>query len=117
MSAVHALKLARTAGVWIGIEGDALTLDADAAPPSAVLDLLARHKAQVITLLRPGSDGWSGEDWRAFFDERAGIAAFDGGLPRDQAEARPFACCVAEWLNRNPVRSPPGRCLGCAEGQ
>ena len=40
MSAVHALKLARAAGVRIGIEGDALTLDADAAPPSAVLDLL-----------------------------------------------------------------------------
>ena len=66
-----------------------------------------------MALLRPGEDGWSGEDWRAFFDERAGIAEFDGGLPRDQAEARAFACCVAEWLNRNPVRSPPGRCLGC----
>ena len=45
MSAVHALKLARAAGVRIGIEGDALTLDADAAPPSAVLDLLARLQA------------------------------------------------------------------------
>ena len=21
-----------------------------------------------------------------------------------------------EWLNRNPVRSPPGRCLGCGCG-
>ena len=36
---------------------------------------------------------------------------------RDQAEARAFACCVAEWLNRNPVRSPPGRCLGCGEAE
>jgi hypothetical protein len=117
MSAVHALKLARAAGVRIGIDGDALTLDAEAAPPSAVLDLLARHKAQVIALLRPGGDGWSGEDWRAFFDERAGIAEFDGGLPRDQAEARAFTCCIAEWLNRNPVRSPPGRCHGCGEAE
>ena len=113
MSAVQALKAARDAGVRIGIDGDDLTLDADAAPPPAVLDLLSRHKAHVIALLRTGSDGWSAEDWRAFFDERAGIAEFDGGLPRDQAEARAFACCVAEWLNRNPVRSPPGRCLGC----
>ena len=64
----------------------------------------------------PGRDGWSAEDWQAFFDERAGIAEFDGGLPRAEAEARAFACCVAEWLNRNPVRSPPGRCLGCGEG-
>lgn len=113
MSAVQALKAARDAGVRIDVDGDALTLDADTAPDAAVLDLLSRHKAQVIALLRPGGDGWSGEDWHAFFDERAGIAEFDGELPRDQAEARAFACCVAEWLNRNPVRSPPGRCLGC----
>ena len=117
MSAVQAVKLARAVGVRIGIDGDALTLDADAAPPSAVLDLLAHHKPQVIALLRPGGDGWSGEDWRVFFDERAGIAEFDGGLPCDQAEARAFACCIAEWLNRNPARSPPGRCHGCGDAE
>ena len=117
MSAVHALKLARAAGVRIGIDGDALTLDADIAPPPEVIDLLARHKAQVIALLRHGPDGWSGEDWRTFFEERAGISEFDGGLPRDQAEAHVFACCVAEWLNRNPVRLPPDRCLGCGEAE
>ena len=61
--------------------------------------------------------GWSGEDWRAFFHDRAGIAEFDGGLPREQAEARAFACCVAEWLNRNPVRSSPDRCLRCGEAE
>jgi hypothetical protein len=117
MSALHALKLARVAGVRIGIDGDALTLDADAAPPAAVLDLLSRYKAGVVALLRTGRDGWSGEDWRALFDDWAAIAEFDGGLPRDQAEARAFACCVAMWLNRNPVRSPPGRCLGCGGGE
>jgi hypothetical protein len=67
----------------------------------------------VLALLRTGSDGWSGEDWRAFYDERAAIAEFDGGLPRHQAEARAFTCCVAEWLNCNPVRSPFGRCRAC----
>jgi hypothetical protein len=97
MSAVHALKLARSAGIRIGIDGDALTLDANTAPPSDVLELLVLHKAQVIALLRTGRDGWSGDDWRTFFDERAGIAEFDGGLPRHEAEARAFACCVAEW--------------------
>ncbi len=115
MSAVHALKLARAAGVRIGIDRDALTLDADTAPPPEVIDLLASHKAQVIALLRPGGDGWSGEDWRALFDERAGIAEFDSGLARDHAEARAFACCVTEWLNRNSVRSPSGRCHRCGE--
>ena len=101
MSAAEALKAARAAGVRIGIDGDDLALDADAAPPAAVLDLLSRHKAGVVALLRPGGDGWSAEDWQAFFDERAGIAEFDGGLPRAEAEARAFACCVVEWLNRN----------------
>ena len=28
---------------------------------------------------------WDAEDWRAFFDERAGIAKHDGGLSRDDA--------------------------------
>ncbi len=115
MSAVHTLKCARASGVRIGVDGDALTLEADAVPPPAMLELLARHKAQVIALLTRGGDGWSGEDWRAFFEERADISEFDGGLPRDQAEARAFAFCLAEWLNRNPVRSPPGRCFGCGE--
>jgi hypothetical protein len=82
-----------------------------------VINLLARHKTDVIALLRIGRDGWSGEDWRAFFDERAGIAEFDGGLPRLEAEARAFTCCVAEWLNRNSVRSPPDRCLRCGEAE
>jgi hypothetical protein len=117
MSAFQALKAARDAGVRIGVDGDALMLDAAAAPPAAVLDLLSRHKAGVIALLRADSDGWSGEDWRALFNERAAIAELDGGLPRDQAEVRAFACCVTEWLNRNPVRSPPGRCLGCGEAE
>jgi hypothetical protein len=28
---------------------------------------------------------------------------FDGGLPRAEAEGQAFACCVVEWLNRNPT--------------
>jgi hypothetical protein len=113
VSAAQALKAARAAGIDIALDGDALVLAAGTAPPPAVLNLLASHKAEIVLLLRPANDGWSGEDWLALFDERAGIAEFDGGLPRAPAEARAFACCIAEWLNRNPVRSPPGRCLGC----
>jgi hypothetical protein len=117
MSAAQALKAARAAGVRLGIDGEALTLEASAAPPPDVLDLLARHKAGVVALLRPSNEGWSGEDWLALYDKRAGIAEFDAGLPRDQAELRAFACCAAEWLNRNPVRSHPGSCLGCTEAE
>ena len=113
MSAAEALKAARAAGVELAVDGDDLVLEAASAPPAAVLDALSRHKAEIVALLRPAEDGWSAEDWQVFFDERAGIAEFDGGLPRAEAEAQAFACCVVEWLNRNPERSPPGRCLGC----
>ena len=41
---------------------------------------------------------------------------FDGGLPREEAEARAFDHCVVEWLNRNPVRSPPVAVSGCGRG-
>ena len=88
MSAVQALKAARDAGVRIGIDGDALTLEADAAPPPEVLDQLRRHKAGIIALLRPTGGCWSEENWQAYFDERAGIREFDGGLSRGEAEER-----------------------------
>lgn len=117
MSAAEVLKAARAAGIHLGIDGDDLVLEATVPPPAAVLDALSRHKAELVSLLRPTENGWSAEDWQAFFDERAGIAEFDGGSAREQAERRAFACCVVEWLNRNPVRSPPGRCYSCGKVQ
>jgi hypothetical protein len=115
MSVLEVLKAACAAGVELALEGEDLVLSAAAAPPEAVINALSRHKAEIVALLRP--DGWSSEDWLAFFDERAGIAEFDGGLQRAAAEARAFECCVVEWLNRNPVRSPPDRCRGCGGSQ
>lgn len=71
----------------------------------------------VLAPLRPTKYGWFPEDWRAFFDERASILEFVEGIPRTQAEVRAFDCCVAEWLNSNPVRSAPGHCLSCGDGE
>jgi hypothetical protein len=90
MSTAEALKAARAVGIRIEIDGDDLVLEASAAPPPSVLDLLSRHKAGIVTLLRPADDSWSAEDWQVFFDERAGIAEFDGGLSRGHAEAHAF---------------------------
>lgn len=115
MTAVQALKLARAAGVRIGIDGDALALDADAPPPPKVIESLSNHKAEIIAFLRPGVDGWSGEDWHSFFDRKAISAEMNCGLTRDQAEVRAFECCLAEWLNRNPVCSLQDRCALCGE--
>ena len=105
VNAATALDAARAAGLSIVTDGDDLVLQASVSPPVAILDLLSIHKPEIVTLLRPGNDGWSGEDWREFFEERAGIAEFDGGLPRDQAEARAFSCCVGEWLSLRQMSS------------
>jgi len=110
---MDALNRAREVGVRVVVDGDDLVLDAPEPPPRSVLDLLSRHKVEIVGLLRPSGAIWSAEDWLAFFHERASLAEFDAGLPRRNAEARAFACCVAEWLNRNPVRSSPERCLLC----
>jgi hypothetical protein len=112
MSAAGALKAARAAGIGLGIDGNALMLEASAAPPPAVIELLSRHKAEIVALLRPPTVGWSVLDWRTFFAERVRVAAVNG-LKGIDAEARAFGCCVVEWLNRNPVCSPSGCCLGC----
>ena len=115
MSAAEALAAARTSGIRVELDGDDLVLAAPVPPPTAVLDLMSRHKRHIVALLRPDRDGWSAEDWRMLFEERAGIAEFDGGLPRDQAEAGAFACCVSEWLSRGPFGSPR-HCQGCGRG-
>jgi hypothetical protein len=117
MTAVRVLKAARDAGIRLTIDGDDLVLEASRSPAAEVVDLLSRHKAGIVALLRPVRVGWSAEDWRAFFDERAGVAEFDADLPRREADARAFSCCVAEWLNRNPVHSQPGRCLNCGRSE
>ncbi|MET3838579.1 hypothetical protein [Bradyrhizobium sp. OAE829] len=112
MSAVQAITAARAAGIELSLDGADLALSAALAPPVAVLDALSRHKAEIVALLQH-VDGWSGEDWQVYFDERAGIVEFDAGLPRAEAEARALECCMVEWLNRNPLSSPSNRCLGC----
>jgi len=115
MTAARALQTAREAGIEIALDGTDLLLTAASKPPADVLDALLHHKAEIVVLLRADKNSWSSEDWRAYFDERVGIAEFDGGLPRIEAEAQAFGCCVAEWLNLNFVPSAPGRCVVCGE--
>ena len=99
MDAATALMQARAAGVQVGIDGEDLVLEAAAPPPRGVLDLLERHKADLLLLLRRRAN-WTAEDWQVDFDERAAIAEFEGGLPRDQAEALAVSCCIAEELDQ-----------------
>ena len=66
---------------------------AAAAPPAAVIDALARHKLEVVVMLRPGNDG-SAEDWHLFFHRWTLTPVCAPELP-----------CAAQ-----PVWSPRRRC-------
>src|SRR6516164_8160369 len=117
MSAAEALRAAQAAGVTVMFDGEGLLLEANAEPPQAVLDLLARHKLSILALLRSSQDGRTAEDWQARFDERAGFLEHDDGLSRVEAEVQAFECCIVEWLNRNPSFSLAGRCVWCGKPQ
>ena len=117
MNALSVLGLARQAGVRVQLDEDDLELSASSEPPALVLHLLTRHKVEVVALLRSCSHGWSAEDWHAYYNERAGIAEYDGKLSRQLAEAQAFACCVVKWRELNLQPSPPGRCVSCGEGE
>ena len=113
MSAVEAIRLAEENGVHVGVAGADLILDADQEPTPQVLEAIRRNKAGIVALLTKAEGDWTAEDWRAFYGERAGIAEFDRGRTRAEAEALAFECCVVEWLNRHPQHSDLGRCAWC----
>ena len=115
MSAAEALKAARTVGIELVLDGNDLLWEATSEPPAVVLDGLSRHKAEIVAILRPSKDGWSAEDWRLFFEERAAVTEYDGGLPRNEAEAQAFECCVVKWLDLNPTPSARGHCAWCGQ--
>ena len=59
--------------------------------------------------MSPPSSAWSPADWQAFYDERAAILEFDGGLARSEAEA----CALTETCERlRAVAEPRGDLLG-----
>ena len=115
MSATEAIRRAEASGIRLAVEGADLVLDADLEPPVDVVNAIRRNKAEIIDLLGSRDDVWAAEHWQAFFDERAGIAEFDGSQTRADAEALAFECCLVEWLDRHPERSNAGRCARCGK--
>ena len=97
MSAANLRCEAVAVGIGLRVEGDDLALQDQGPPPAALLVSLARYEPEIVALLWPGRDGWLAEDWQAFFDERAGIAKFDGGLTRLVADAESWKGTIAEW--------------------
>ena len=113
MSAVEALRVAQQNGICFDIDGADLILDAEREPAPTVLEAIRRNKAKILTLLVADHRAWTAEDWQVFFNERAGIAEFDGGQNRVDAEAIAFECCIVEWLDHHPEYSHPDRCAWC----
>ena len=113
MSAIEVLRMAQENGVRLDVAGADLILEADREPEPRLLEAIMRHKAGIVALLTAANGGWTAADWRVFFNERAGVAEFDGGRNRGEAEAVAFECCIVEWLNRHPELSTPGRCTWC----
>ena len=81
MSAAQALKAARAAGIELSLDGTDLLLEAAAEPPQAVLDALARHKPEILALLR----------------ERGVVEWLD-----QHPDPSPPGCCA--WCGRPEVR-------------
>ena len=103
-------------GVTLSRNGDKLVLDGpEAVIDDALVERVRPLKADIIALLADPEPEWSTDDWQALFHERAGIAEFDGGQTRADAEAQAFEHCVVEWRNRNPQASEPGRCALCGD--
>mgnify|MGYP006983380072 FL=1 len=117
MTAADAIRIAENAGIQVTLDGDSLVLAAAVKPPAEVIEILALNKAAIVDLLRGANGGFAIEDWREHFDERAGIAEFEGGLPREQAEVQAFCHCVEDWLDSNSVRSSAGCCAFCGRSQ
>ena len=104
MSAAALVRLAVDAGVILRVKDDRLVLSSDAPPDEGLLHQLRSAKPAIVAYLHD-LGCWGEEEWAAFYDERAGIMEFDGGLTRAEAEAR--ARAETDQL-RSLVRSHDG---------
>ena len=59
---------------------------------------------------------WLVADWQAYFDERAGIAEFDGGLERSEAERQAYQGCLVHWQWLHPPATDKDHCVHCGRG-
>jgi hypothetical protein len=57
MNAAEVIKEAAAVGIQIAIEGDGLSLEATEPPPKAIIELITKHKPEIINLLRSGRGG------------------------------------------------------------
>ena len=117
MSAAEALMAARAAGIQLGVDGDDLVLEAAAQPPSVILGGTVAAQSRDRSGAATRSRWLVGRGLAVVLRRTGSNCEFDGGLPRADAEAQAFECCVVEWLNRNPTPSAAGRCVWCGQAE
>lgn len=79
---MSALDTLRHAGLTVEAEGDRLLVQPRSLLNEDLRALLREHKPEILALLRDAAP-FDPESW----EERAGIAEFDGALSREEAEA------------------------------
>lgn len=55
-----------------------------------------------VALGQPALVPWTVRDWLAFYDERAAISHFEGGLSLQDASRLAWLTCIQRWLERHP---------------
>lgn len=103
-----------------GQRNDAGTTAKTAVPrvftPFRKVGHLSDEQASAVIAKELERPQWSALDWRAYFDERAGLLEYDGGKTRTEAEELAFYACVRRWLERNPPGYRPDlNCLHCGD--
>ncbi len=113
MSATSLIAEAQAAGVHLSLLGrDRITWACETDPPPGLIDRIRAAKGAVLAALEVEE----AKHWRTFFEERAAIREYDGGLTRPDAEAGALQDAIAHWLARNPLSPgvPEDGCIHCA---
>lgn len=120
--ATSVLAIVRAAGGDVKVTDGRLRLMAPAPLPAEVIEQVRAAKPALVALLSspapidraPAGTIGDADDWRTFYAERAGIAEYDGGLLRPDADARAWECSVAHWCNLvPPIVGSADRCPVC----
>ena len=119
MSAPLLVHQLQRSGVALSLEGDRIIADGpDNVLTNETIDAIRQLKPEIRHLLQSKqAKDWDPSDWKAFFDERAGLLEYDHGLPRQAAEHRALECTIVEWLNQHPEPSDPGHCAWCGAAE
>ena len=115
------LKALGRRGVRLEARGSHLVVDGPAdALPDDLIERLRALKTELLVLLAANPPGalWDARDWQVYFEERAGIREFDGGLPRTEAEPLALEDAVTHWLclHPAPASDPRHGCVHCDSG-